>query len=181
MNKNLMELQSILRDSNILISFSGWFSQGIIEELGDAIKKHMQAEKSTKSNIGKVFGIFIEQTQNIRNYTVKKENSCNYESIANSGIVTIGKIGTEYFICSGNLVEEEDVLKLKEKLELLKNLNNDGLKKLYKDEIRKEPQEGSVSAGIGLIDIARKSSKPIEYSLKPIDDKFYFFQLSVVV
>lgn len=176
-----MELQSILRDSSILISFSGWFSQGIIEELGEAIKKHMEAEKTTKSNIGKVFAIFIEQSQNIRNYTITKEQSCDYNRIANSGIVTIGKVNTEYFICSGNLIEIKDTVRLKEKLELLKNLNNDELKKLYKNEIRKEYQEGSLGAGIGLIDIARKSSKAIEYSLKPIDDKFCFFQLSVVV
>jgi hypothetical protein len=117
MDNNLLELQNTLRNNGILISFSGRFSQGIIEELGDAIKKHMEAEDRPKNDIFNVFGIFIEQTQNIKNYSSKKMLTDAYNTITNSGIVSIGKSDTGYFIWSGNIIENCDKLKLHEKLE----------------------------------------------------------------
>jgi hypothetical protein len=181
MDGNLLELQSTLRNNGMLISFSGRFSQGIIEELGDAIRKHMEAEDRPKNDIHNVFGIFIEQTQNIKNYSSKKTNTDVYNAIADSGIVSIGKLNSVYFIWSGNIIEDCDKQRLQEKLDRLKALDKIELKKLYKDKIRELQDPDSCGAGIGLIDIARKASFPIEYSIEKLDDKFSFFQIKVIV
>lgn len=181
MEKNLLELQNILQNSGILISFAGRFSQGIIEELGEAIKKHMEAEDNPKNDIYNVFSIFIEQTQNIKNYSVCKKGSDFYDKISNSGIVTIGKANPGYFICSGNLIENYDVPALKEKLDTIMHLDKNELKKLYKEQIRKELKPHCLGAGIGLIDIARKASIPIEYSIQKLDEYFSFFEIRVTV
>ncbi|AGL00319.1 SiaB family protein kinase [Desulfoscipio gibsoniae] len=179
--KTLMDLQGHLRGSGVLISFAGRFSQGIIEELGDAVKKHMQSEDRPKNDIYNVFAIFVEQTHNIKNYTASKEGVHYFEQIAGSGIVTIGKCDGVYFVCSGNLIENVDVQILTEKIEKLINLDKKDLKKLYKEQIRRELTPGSQGAGVGLIDIARKSSQPIEYSIVPIDDDLSFFSIKVTV
>lgn len=181
MDNNLKELQSMLQNNNMLISFSGKFSQGIIEELGEAIKKHMEAEDMPKNDIYNVFAIFIEQTQNIKNYSMKKEGTVTYNRIANSGIVSIGKLESAYFIWSGNVIERDDEDKLRDKLEQLRALDKLELKKLYKEQIKKQLEPGSTGAGIGLTDIARKSSQPIEYSIEKLDDRFSFFQIKVLV
>jgi len=179
--KMLMDLQSHLRGGGVLISFSGRFSQGIIEELGDAIKLHMQIEDRPKNDIYNVFAIFIEQTHNIRNYIAGKEGSHYFDQITGSGIVTIGKSEGAYFVCSGNLIENDDVKPLTEKINQLINLDAKELKKLYKEQIRRELAPGSQGAGVGLIDIARKSSQPIEYSIVAIDDNLSFFSIKVSV
>jgi hypothetical protein len=181
MLNNLLELQSVLMNNNILISFSGKFSQGIIEELGEAIKKHMEAEDKPQNKIFNVFGIFIEQTQNIKNYVMSNEGNCNYDKIASSGIVSIGRTDSGYFIWSGNLIENRDIAKLSDKLELIRAMSKDDLKKHYKEQLRKILPEGSLSAGVGLIDIARKASMPIYYSIEPHNDNLSFFQIKVIV
>lgn len=181
MDKNLLELQSTLRNNGILISFSGRFSQGIIEELGDAIRRHMEAEDRPKNDIHSVFGIFIEQTQNIKNYTSKKMHTETYGTIADSGIVSIGKSDSVYFIWSGNIIENCDRQGLQDKLDKLSTLDKTELKKLYKDKIREYQDPEAYGAGIGLIDIARKASSPIEYSIEKLDDMFSFFQIKVIV
>ncbi|WP_347488968.1 SiaB family protein kinase [Desulfoscipio sp. XC116] len=179
--KTLMDLQNHLKESGILISFSGRFSQGIIEELGDAIKKHMQTEDMPKNDIYNVFAIFVEQTHNIKNYTTDKEGSCYYDQIACSGIVTIGKSEGAYFICSGNLVEDKDVKPLAQKINQIMHLDKKDLKKLYKEQIRQELAPGSQGAGVGLIDIARKSKHAIKYSIVDIDGHLSFFSIKVTV
>jgi hypothetical protein len=181
MQKNLSSIQDLLRDNGILISFSGRFSQGIIEELGDALKKHLEVEATPKNEIHSVFSVFIEQTQNIKNYSSRKLDSIIYDKVASSGIVSIGKCEKGYFIWSGNLIENSDVEPLKEKLELISNLDKTGLKKLYKERLRMDHSACSIGAGVGLIDIARKASSPIEYSIQEVDYEFSFFELRVIV
>ncbi|KUO78724.1 MAG: hypothetical protein APF81_20225 [Desulfosporosinus sp. BRH_c37] len=181
MNKRLIEIQKMLGDSHILISFSGRFSQGIIQELGEAIKEHMKNEDNPKNKIYNVFSIFIEQTQNINNYFAIKKNDIINEEITSSAIVCIGKSKEDYFIWSGNLVNNSDVHPLNEQLNLIRSLNKDELKKLYKEQLKKDIQPGQNGAGMGLIDIARKSSLPIEYSFEERDKSFTFYELKAIV
>lgn len=181
LDKMLMELQNNMRACGILITFSGRFSQGIIEELGDAIKKHMEAEDRSRNIIFNVFGVYIEQTHNIKKYTVEKEDSCFYNQIVNSGIITIGKNENGYFIWSGNLIENVDAQALAARINQLIKLDKNELKKQYKEQIKKELPPDSKGAGVGLISIARKASLPVEYSILELDENLSFFSIKVTV
>ena len=182
MNQRLLSLQKKLREDGVLISFSGKFSQEIIEELGEAVKKYLETEDQPKTDIFNIFSIFIEQTQNIKNYCVSKRPIGPYEQIANSCIVTIGSTANNgKYICSGNLIVNSDVDKLESNLNALIGLNKDELKKLYKQKLKQELPPDITSAGIGLVDIARKSSQPLLYSIDNIDEQFSFFTLKAIV
>ena len=181
MNERLIGIQKMLGDSRILISFTGRFSQGIIQELGEAIKEHMKNEDNPQNKIFNVFSIFIEQTQNINNYFASKKNGTINETITGSAIVCIGEAKGHYFIWSGNLIENSDVPFLSDQLNLIQSSNKDQLKKLYKEQLKKDIQPGQNGAGMGLIDIARKSSLPIEYSFEERDKSFSFYELKAIV
>jgi len=181
MEPNLFSLQKTLQNYGILISFSGRFSQEIIEELGDAVKKYLESESISQHDTYNVFSIFIEQTQNIKNYSASKENSSGADKIANSGIVTIGKSDVGHFVSSGNLIDSEDAQVLMSKLTSICSLDKVGLKKMYKEELKKDIPEDSIGAGLGLIDMARKASRPLEFSLIQLDHEYYFFTLNVYV
>lgn len=180
LGNELYDVQHALRNKGILISFSGRLSQGLIEEYGEAVKKYMETEERTRNEVFNVFAVFIEQTQNIKNYVVSKEGSPDYERISNSSIVTIGKSEEGYYICSGNMGEASDLEHLAGRIELLRSLDKAGLKKLYKETMMKEPPENG-GAGLGIIEMARKASMPLEYSVTPIDGALAFFTLKAVV
>lgn len=180
LGNKLIEVQNMLRDHGILISFSGKLSQALIEEYGEAVKKYLETEERPKSEVFNVFSVFIEQTQNIKNYVGSKEGRPNFEQIASSCIVTIGKTEVGHFICSGNMVEAEDLDKLLAKINRLAELDKAGLKKLYKETMMgDQPDQGG--AGLGIIEMARKSSMPLEYSVTPLDGGLSFFTLKAVI
>ncbi|WP_284638061.1 SiaB family protein kinase [Paenibacillus silviterrae] len=181
MTNHLYEVQSFLRQKKILISFSGRLSQGLIEEYGAAVRKYLEDEERPTSEIREIFSIFIEQTQNIKNYCLSKQGSPSYERIASSSIVTIGKEEDGSIVSSGNLVENKDVEELKDKLKHLIGLDKAELKKLYKELLKRELPDGCSGAGIGLVEMARKTSKPLEYTVTRIDDEVSFFTLKAVV
>ncbi|CQR73634.1 hypothetical protein SOV_31310 [Sporomusa ovata DSM 2662] len=178
---NLIELQKVLQNYGVLITFSGRFTQEVIEELGDAVKKYLETDATSLNVTYNVFSVFIEQTQNIKNYSMKKDSSPLGEQIANSGVVVIGKSDMGYFVSSGNLVATQDVKPLIDQLEEIKQQDKAGLRKMYKEQLKKELPEGSTTAGLGLIDMARKSSQHLTYSIVRVDEKVHFFSLQVRV
>lgn len=177
---NLYELKETFNSEGILICFAGPFSHSIIEELGNAVKRYLEAEQMTKDTMMDVFSTFIEQTQNVRNYARQKMETGNQDCDFNSGIVVIGKNGTNYEVSSGNIVERSDIEGALKKLDLLKGLERAELKSLYKEQLRKI-QPAGMSSGLGLIDMSRKASQPLGYSLRDIDDRYCFFSLKAII
>lgn len=180
-SKSLLSVHETLKNNGILICFSGRLSQTLIEEYGEAVRKYLEAEEHPKTEIFNVFSIFIELTQNIKNYSHTKESSPNGQQIAFSSIVTIGKTDNRSFVCAGNLIENHDVNALIEKLTKINQLDKVGLKQLYKDTLKQEIVTETNGAGLGLIDIARKASYPIEFSVSEMNQDLSFFTLKAIV
>lgn len=182
MNHKLLELQTLLREHSLLITFSGKFTQSIIEELGEAVKKYLETEKRPQNAIFDLFSIFIEQTQNIKNYCSLMQDSDFGDRISESCIVTIGKTETGNYVCSGNQIQNRDTAKLIKALDQINLLDKEELKKMYKMKRKQDISalEGS-GAGLGLIDIARKVKQPLEYTITELDSQFSFFTLKATV
>lgn len=181
MQLNLLPVQTMMRNHGILISFAGKLSQSLIEEYGAAVKSYLETEERPQNEIFHIFSIFIEQTQNIKNYCLIKRESRFYDTIAQSSIVTIGKAESGHFICSGNAVEKEDLGRLTARIDPLIAMDKATIKRLYKETIRRDLPAGADSAGVGLIDIARKARDPLEYSVTELDESLSFFTLKAVL
>ena len=52
---------------------------------------------------------------------------------------------------------------------------------MYKETLKSETPEGSKGAGVGFIEIARRSSKPIRFDFIDVDDRFSFFALETEI
>ena len=123
MENAIYMLQKKLRQSNIEFIFSGTFSQGLIEELGIALKQRMQLQQAKKRKISSAFFTFVEQTQNIKQYEVSKENTEDFLDIVGSGVIAISKTDSGYCVNSGNTILNRDISSLKEKLDKIISMN----------------------------------------------------------
>lgn len=174
---NLFALKEQLRDAGILISFTGSFSHSIIEELGTAVKKYLESAESQKTAMMDVFSVYIEAAQNVRNYA---ERTGNGQSETDASIVVIARGPTRYRIYAGNVIEAADVDDLGARLDALAGLDKAGLKDAYKDQLRKQRPDGH-GAGLGLIEMARRASQPLQYSFTPLPDGRAYFSLCVEI
>lgn len=181
MENTIYTLQKKLKETNIEFIFSGTFSQGLIEELGAALKQRLQLQQATKSKISSAFFTFVEQTQNIKQYEVSKENTKDFSVIAGSGIIAISRNELGYCINSGNAVSNDDIPSLKDKLDKIIGMDQDELKSYFREVSRREIDMNTDRAGLGLIQIARKASGKIEYKFEKIDDSYSYYILTVTV
>jgi Family of unknown function (DUF6272) len=170
--------QDLERDG-IIFSFSGPMSHDIIEGIGSAIRvKIGEGEDGDRKAALKVFSIFVEQVENVINYSVEKDPTGNDMGF---GIVVVGKKDGLFFISGGNRIESEKQNMLEEYLTKLATMDKAELKIYYKKRRRAEKTADSKGAGIGFIEMARKSSKPLEFSFQPIDEKHTFFTIKISI
>ena len=178
---SLHHLRQQLTDDGILICFNGPFSHSIIEELGNAVKRYLEAEELQKSAMMDVFSVYIEATQNVRNYALSPAFDEALRGLLGQGIVVISKEGDHHVVHCGNLIRSEDRDGLEARLTQLRGLDKGGLKALYKEQMRRELPPGARGAGLGLIDMARKASAPLVYELTPAEEGLLLFSLHVTV
>ncbi len=175
---NLLDLKHTFTQEGILIAFNGAFYHSLIEELGNAAKSYLESRDLRATTITDVFALYIEQTQNVRNYTARK-NLGTWERDA--AVVVIGYAGTEYTVSSGNYILKEDVPPLRDRLQAMDGLDRAALKRMYKEQLRREMPADATGAGLGLIDMARRAAEPLRYEFHEQDDRFDFFTLTAVV
>ena len=171
-----------LDQRGIVFSFSGYMSEGILYSLGDALRQKMALEDTNVSTVKKVFSVFVEQAQNIIRYSADKVSGDRVSGSESgkaielsSGMVTIGSENGRFFIVCANVVLADDEPRLRERLERLQKMDKDEIKAYYKEQLREAPDERSRGATIGLIEIARRASEPIEFDFDRINDESFFF------
>ena len=179
----LFQLKEQMQASGILASFAGSFSHGVLEELGTSVKKYLANAELGTSMMMDVFSVYIEAAQNVRNYAERQRARGAISADLDSSIVAIAQVGAEFHIHSGNIVDPADLDDLLAQLQRLASLDKAGLKAAYKEQLRRErgaPEVGK-GAGLGLIEMARRATKPLIYSLTPTADGKTFFSLCVVI
>jgi hypothetical protein len=78
-------------------------------------------------------------------------------------------------------MRREEALPLQARLEKIRNLDPAGIKAFYLDRIRNEPDPDSLGASLGLIEIARRASEPIQYDFLDIDELNTFYCMKVFI
>ncbi|MCS6885933.1 MAG: SiaB family protein kinase [Acidobacteriota bacterium] len=178
-HEELLLFHKRMCDQRIWVAFKGAISQGILVELGTVVKSGLGLDNKFK----KIFSIFVEMTQNVLHYSVEREPvASNNGELVGVGIIVVTETTDCYLISSGNLVDSEQAEHLTQYCTHINSLNEQELKEFY-NERRKcaAKQQGSKGAGLGLIDIARKSDRPLEHEVSRIDDSRLFFTLTATI
>lgn len=177
------DLRANLRRQGVVFAYSGYVTEGILSGVGDALKQKLVSEDADTKTLRSVFAVFVEQMQNIIRYSVERLPTDGETEVLDIsyGIVTIGNEANGYVVHAGNLILLSDVDNMRKRLSELSTMNREELRAAYKGQLRSETEAVSNSAGIGLIEIARRASKPIEFDFMRIDDQHAFFALKATV
>ncbi|SCA55324.1 conserved hypothetical protein [Candidatus Terasakiella magnetica] len=177
-------IQSDLNEQEIFFYYSGYVTEDLLLSAGKMVKKKLDLVKVDKKISRAIFAIFVEEVQNIIRYSKgvlsAVENDLETQQEADElrhGFVLIGKTNDRYYVCCGNIVYNEDAVRIERSLKEIQNLDSAGLKLKYKEAIKKPAPQGSKGAGLGLIDIARRASGGFSFEFKPHDDLHKYFYL----
>jgi hypothetical protein len=130
----------------------------------------------------KVFNVLVECLQNLYHHIDKDGVKIEeLESFDNSALLMIAKNIDNYQIMTGNYMETKNVEELRGKLDLVNSMDKVELKAYYKEILSNGTRSSKGTAGLGMIDIARKSGQKLDYYFEEIDPITTFFSLTVEI
>jgi hypothetical protein len=177
----LYDFKKMNDQCGVMLCFSGYLSQELMTGIGETLRSKLKQEED-HGLVLKVFAIFVEHAQNIIRYSAEQLLISNSENEAlGGGILIIGKQEGHYYISCGNAIHNKKVPDLNDQLFKLQKMSKEELKQYYKEQRKKGIPQDSKGAGLGFIELARKSEKPFEFSFDPIDEQFSFFSIKTLL
>lgn len=173
---DIHNIQKIVEDDGIIfLSYGGYLSQVLISGMTEALEKEAEDNDLSIGSSSNIFTIFIELSQNMMNYS--KSINEKELGIKPQGLIVVAKDeDLNYYIHSQNIVSKLDKDKIEPKLDEIRSLDRDGLKKRYR-ELRKSGQnKHGKGGGIGFYEVAKKCDS-IEYAFKSISEDRYYFHI----
>ncbi|MBF0266706.1 MAG: hypothetical protein HQL46_15695 [Gammaproteobacteria bacterium] len=169
-------LESILDTEGIVfLSYGGFLTQSLIAGMVEALELEAESHGLKMNVSNNIMTVFIELAQNMMNYSKKLTNE--HSDFDPKGMIIVGydKNNEDYYLFSRNLITKKDKEVIEPKIKQVIPMEKDELKQLYR-ELRKSGQhKHKKGAGIGFVEIARRSDN-MQYTFEPtqVEDMYYF-------
>lgn len=176
--KSVLSLHDEMASNGFSLVYEGEFSHEVMKMFTTMAERDMDKTNEEKSVKRKVFHVMVECLQNM----TKHSDDYDEEDRIGNGLFIVGKKEGVWNVITANKILKTRIDDLKSSIEYINSLSKEELNALYKKQIR----EGSISdkggAGLGLIDIARKTGRKLDYQFLPLEDsENYFFLLKVLI
>jgi len=165
------ELYRDVQHDELEYIYRGHVSQNITESILSLAETNLEQTEDKASLKKKIYFIMVEGLQNITRHQDKDE----YMTTEKTSIFVIKRKKTKYLITTGNLIERVNCPPLQAKLEKINSLEKEELNKYYKEILHSGGISDRGGAGLGLIEMSRKSGSKLYFRFKELDEKFSFF------
>lgn len=169
-------IERMMVDNQLLLAYKDHINEETSDQLIAMVDSKMVGFDEEKKIKKKVFNVLVECLQNVSRHA-EPDKGKDHES----SILLIGRNETSFFIITGNMMNNDKTEGLKAKLEQINQLNPEELRDKYKELMNQMEFSDKGGAGLGLLDIARKSANKFEYDFRKLGDKKSYFTLKVSI
>lgn len=166
--------------NNILLSYKGDVTSELLTSILDIIESKMDNMQEKPQLRKKVYIVLVELLQNLYHHMHDPSSESNTK-LTDKAIFLIGKEQNLYKVITGNYIKNDTVPMLKKKMDEINALSPEEVKEQYKRILSNGQMSDKGGGGLGMIDIARRTGKPLLYDFVPINNSFSFFTLNVVI
>ena len=168
-----------MKAHEIKLVYEGRVTQQITKAFIALAEAQMEENAEATEVQRRVFHVMVECLQNISRHADEYDSG---ESVhAGKGIFMVSRTEHQWCVTTGNAIFNEKVKELKEMIEHINSLNEEDLKKLYVQQMREGRLSTKGGAGLGFIDIRRKTKKELEFHFLPVTNKVSFFLLTTYI
>ena len=177
--ENIELANKLITENGIVLIYSGFISQDVIESVGKNIQREMENSGHSKKAAHNLITIFIEMSQNILHHGLRaspevlKAHQCT---------LALGKDEENYFVACSSIMPQKEQSRLESRLTELSNASEEELAEKYRQQRRQGRNETEKNnAGLGLLTVARKTSAPLWYRFRSLGDSHSLFTLKAIV
>lgn len=190
MNDRIFDLYDRLEAEHIMLCFKGGLTPALIEAILEMVEEKLKTSEPNLRVRRRVFHVLLESLQNQYHHAspAAKQRGRGPDARTPSGqpadhqgLVMIAKTERGYSVVTGNSMAQAEMEALKERLDRVNASSPEELRKLYMDTLSDGRFSSSGGGGLGIIDMARRSGRKLEFNFVPLDRGSAFFSLNVNV
>ncbi len=175
-NCHTLSIFHTLEENNIEYAYIGHFTSGITDSILSLAELNLQLLNESIKIRKRVYFILVEGLQNI---TRHQEFSPTHAD--KSGGLIIQHMDDKFIITTINHIAASEKDNIKQHIDRINNLKEDELKKYYRKVLKQQQISSKGGAGLGLIEIARKSNNKLLYDFEDLDDNYSIFFLQTQI
>ena len=161
-----------LNIKDITLVFEGQITHQVMKALTSLVEEQLDDVENDKV-LRRVYHVMVESLRNINRHAEAYEYRGH--PYPGMGLVLVAKNRERFQVTTGNIIENNHVEDISMFLGKLNNIDSDSLDDLYKKQMREGILSPEGGAGLGFIDIKRKTRNPLDYSFVRIDEETSFF------
>ncbi|PID90339.1 MAG: hypothetical protein CSA97_03425 [Bacteroidetes bacterium] len=174
--KSISNIYDEMTSNGFSLVYIGEFSHDITKVFTSMTETELTKKGEEKAISRKVFRVMVETLQNMSRHS----DELSASKIGN-GLFVIGRKDDIYYIITSNKVNHEHRANLESAIESVNQASPEELKQMYKEQMVNGELSQKGGAGLGLIDIRRKTGAPFEYQFLPLSQDCYFFILKTEI
>jgi hypothetical protein len=174
----IYDLHRTMMSQKLILVYQGDFTQESTKSILAMAERNLDSSGEEGNIKRKVFNVMVEALQNIVKHS---DELVEGQMRSHAAIFLIGKEENRYTIMSGNPIRKSNVASLEQKLNHINSLDKEGLKELYKEIIKNTTISEKGGAGLGFVDMARKSGEKLSFDFPEMSPDYCFFCLTVHV
>lgn len=167
-----------MQRDNLNYIYRGMFTQSITDSILSLTETNMDKAGEDQKIKKRVFTIMVEGLQNItRHQEVTGEDKIEEKN----GIFIIQNKNEKYYITTGNPILKKNISTLKDQINRINSLDPEELKIYYKKVLNDNIISDKGGAGLGLIEMARKSGNKLMYDFIELSENYAYFYLNTEI
>jgi anti-sigma regulatory factor (Ser/Thr protein kinase) len=168
-----------LMDDNQCFLYNGNFSNSLTAKIIKINESGFTSQDESIKIKKRAIYLIGESFQNIIKHGDK--NSEVNSKTEKSEFFMTRSLKFRHYIVTGNLLKNNEINQLKEQIDYVNNLDKDALNALYKQVIKNGSFSEKGGAGLGIIDMARKSDQKIKYTFNAYNKELSVFYNQIVI
>lgn len=160
--------------NNIMLVYEGEVNQDITKAFTTLTQKNLDEDAETSLPIKKrVYHVMVECLQNIGRHSDNVQSG--EPEIPGNGIFMVSKFEQEYTVITGNPVANNKITEITGILNKVNSMDAEEIKAYYKEKILASRISEKGGAGLGFIDIVKKTGNKIDFHFAKINEVTSFF------
>ncbi|MFY0628130.1 MAG: SiaB family protein kinase [Reichenbachiella sp.] len=180
---NNFDLYNKVYNENILLLYKGAVTFDLVTSVIETLDRKISMIETDKKVQKLFYSAAVEVVHNLYHHMdeIKGQFKNISEHDAKSGMITVLAKEKYYNILTGNFIPTENTYSLKEKIDEVNSTDKNGLRTLYKETLSNGQFSEKGTAGLGLIQLARKTGEKLNFKFDKVNGQYSYFTFQIKI
>ena len=174
------QIHTNIVNNRIMLVYEGEVNQDITKAFTTRAQKNLDEDTQTSLPLKKrVYHVMVECLQNTSRHSYNIDSG--EPETPGTGILMVSKSDHGIFVITGNPVANTKIEDLTGMLTKVNGMNDEEIKAYYKQKMLESRISEKGGAGLGFIDIVKKTGNKIDFHFQKINDLTSFFIVKTLI